>query len=101
MCNHCGYTPCTCSSSYPSFNWQNIDNYPCNPCSQTEVCKKFIPAKCVIYKGSNSSCDIIYGLDIQTIIGVLNNKICDLQTQIALCCNITPCPTPTNLTNVN
>lgn len=33
-------------------SWYNpIENYPCNPCGTSPVCKKNTPAYCTLYKG--------------------------------------------------
>lgn len=53
MCNNCGINPCSCQQPNYSYNWFNTENYPCNPCSTTQVCKKRIPAKCTFYEGPN------------------------------------------------
>lgn len=76
MCVNCGYNPCSCSIVNYSFNWQNTDGYPCNPCSTTDYCIKKIPAKCTIYKGPNLA-NIGLGSDIsvELILSVMDIAI--------------------------
>lgn len=45
----CGYNPCSCIEPVYSYNWYPTAN--CNPCLPSTVCKKTIPAKCVLFNG--------------------------------------------------
>lgn len=52
MCINCGNNNCNhCYGGNYSFNWFNTTGLPCNPCSQTPVCSKQLPAFCTFYNG--------------------------------------------------
>lgn len=82
-CN-CGYSPCGCNSPVYTFNWYNTDNYPCNPCTTTEVCKKTIPSQCVGYDGANlSNINITSPNNLKTIVQKIDSEIGLLKTSDA------------------
>lgn len=77
MCNYCGHTVCTCGHNHHyTYNWYNVENYPCNPCSTVEVCKKKIPAKCTIYRGpALTAIGLGTEVDVQTVIAAIVNTM--------------------------
>lgn len=85
MCTNCGYNYCQCSNPTYSFNWQNTDGYPCNPCSTVDTCLKKIPAKCTIYKGPNlANIGLANDISVELILSVMDVAIGNLKTQATL-----------------
>lgn len=82
-CSNCGYNPCTCQTPIYQYNWLNIDNYPCNPCSSAVVCKIKVPGQCVFYNGPALTCiGLGTNVNYDLIIATLSQAICNLQN----CC---------------
>ena len=76
MCHRCGNNYCSCGNPNYSFNWMSTENYPCNPCSVTNVCKKKIPAKCTIYNGpALSFLELPTGTDIEVILSSIDSAL--------------------------
>lgn len=82
MCQTCGYNPCTCNPNY-NFNWYTIDNYNCNPCSNTNVCKKKIPAFCTYYNGPNlDGIGLTTDINIELVLANVNIALKNYQSKI-------------------
>lgn len=59
-----------------SYDWYNIDNYPCNPCSTTPVCKKKVPAFCTYYQGPNLTyIGLTTDINVELILTTIVNTI--------------------------
>ena len=76
MCPSCGNNVCTCNNKNYSYNWYNIDNQPCTTCSDTPVCKKKIPAKCVFYNGTLlTALNIEAPANVEDILAAINTAL--------------------------
>lgn len=85
MCTNCGYSPCGCSKPNYSSNWFNVDAYPCNPCIQTTVCKKVVPAICVEYKGPIlDQLNLDSPARVETILAALNIVLGEIKESVTL-----------------
>lgn len=85
MCVTCGFNPCNCSTVTYSYNWNTISNYPCNPCSQTDVCLKTVPAKCVIYNGPTlANLNLTAPQNVQLILSTIDIAIGAINSANAL-----------------
>lgn len=83
-CNRCGHTHCSCGQQQYTYNWYNIDNYPCNPCSTVNVCKKKIPAACTFYNGpALTFFNLGTNISIEQVIAAFATAIQTLQTENA------------------
>lgn len=81
MCHSCGYNPCKCHERRPAYNWYNVENYPCNPCTNVNICKKKVPAKCTFYNGpALSNLGLNTNIDVELILASVNNAIGSLNT---------------------
>lgn len=81
MCQNCGYNICNCVNPMYTQNWFNIDNYPCNPCNATEICKKTIPSQCVGYDGVNlSNINLIAPTNLKAIVQKIDSEIGNLKS---------------------
>jgi hypothetical protein len=69
--------PCGCSSSTHSFNWFNVDGLPCDPCSDTFVCKYHYPAQCAIINVDLPCLELTAPINLQDAFVALNTFVCN------------------------
>lgn len=93
-CSRCGNSYCSCGKQDYTYNWYNVDNYSCNPCSTIDVCKKKVPAKCTFYNGpalpffnlgTNVSIEdviVAFATAIQAIQGTHSSKTVNVQAAL-------------------
>jgi hypothetical protein len=108
MCESCGYNHCSCHKhveTKPCYEESYLCK-PCDPCSNANLCKTIVPAKCTIYNGPSLA---QFGLGIEPtvedVIIALNNYVISIQNIIANCCNggqgiQYPIPTTTTTTTI-
>lgn len=86
MCNSCGYSICNCVM--PIFNQNWFSTQTCVTCTPTEVCKKQIPAKCVIYKGSNlANLGLTSNIDVQQILTSVDTILGSMHSNLVIALN--------------
>ena len=84
MACSCGNNPCQCVNPGYAYNWYNTENYPCNPCTTTVVCKKKVPAECVFYAGpALTPLGLTTNIDVELILSTLSTMVDTLQDAIS------------------
>lgn len=85
-CSSCGSpSPCSCNTCHSgfSFNWYTTDGLPCNPCSNTQVCKTQHKAFCTYYHGPElTALGLTTNINIELILTQISLAIQTLQNAI-------------------